>query len=408
MRIIVHSITPAQPSNANRDDLGMCKTCVLGGTVRVRYSPQSRGAAMRPLLAKRIADRRGESTRTTRLGDMVIEELRVLDPSLTDADAEKLADRAFTALTKSQARSDAEAKVATAETKLQKALAELAAAEESESTDDKALKDKRKAVERAESEVTKSTEAANKSGALWLVSPGQVNALAQYLLDTADAAPGKDFKSRCLDALNSSPSLDSAAFGRMVAASNELNIDAAVQLAHSVSVNEFTGDTDFFTAIDERKGVAAVMDYNYLSSPIMYSYAAVDVDLLASNLGVSVDSPWFKESLSILVELLATAMPRGRETKAGSISRPSGVYLTAGDGGGILTAGFLRTLDDDAEAFAKLLDTGRRYAAGYGDTFAAQSLWTIHDDVVDEGFSGVAHGSLSEAVEAVVSAAVGE
>ena len=110
--------------------------------MRVRYSPQSRGAAMRPLLAKRIADRRGESTRTTRLGDMVIEELRVLDPSLTDADAEKLADRAFTALTKSQARSDAEAKVATAETKLQKALAELAAAEESESTDDKALKDK--------------------------------------------------------------------------------------------------------------------------------------------------------------------------------------------------------------------------------------------------------------------------
>lgn len=423
--IFIHSITPAQPSNANRDDLGQCKTSTFGGKVRARYSPQSRVAAMRPKLGEELKAR-GKGTRTTDLKGELTSAIIALDPSVTAADAEALAADVIAGLTGSKAKDTAMSKLETAKGALEKANADLIAATEAmegNEGDDKsrksALDKAKRAVTTASKKLEEAEAGAEKDGALWFVSEAQVHEVANASLK-ADRnelkKAGESGKKLSADsqeyalivsALTAGNSLDIAAFGRMYAALPSSNVDAAVQVAHSLGVNEFVPDTDFFTAFDERKGMAAMMDYNYLSSPIMYSYSAIDVKSLAENFGTEVTDPDFAEALTVLVKLLATTMPEGRETKAGAVSKPSTVYMTAGDGGGILSAAFVRTVEDDATAMQRLVRTADGYAKGYGHLNVAEALWTLHEDEVPSSHSGAKMESVDAVVSAVVAAATG-
>lgn len=423
--IFIHSITPAQPSNANRDDLGQCKTSTFGGKVRARYSPQSRVAAIRPKLGKELKAR-GKGTRTTDLKGELTAAIVAAEPSLTVADAETLAADVVAGLTGSKAKNSAVSKLEKAKTEWEKANADLAAATEamevSDGADDKcktALDKAERAVTTATSRLEDAEAGAEKDGALWFVSDAQVRAVATAALSADRDAlkkigvSGKKFDAKSKEyalivgALTAGNSLDIAAFGRMYAALPSSNVDAAVQVAHSLGVNEFVPDTDFFTAFDERKGIAAMMDYNYLSSPIMYSYSAIDVKSLAENFGTEVTDPDFVEALTVLVKLLATTMPEGRETKAGTVSKPSTVYMTAGDGGGILSAAFIRTVEDDATAMQRLVRTAEGYAKGYGHLNAAEALWTLREDEVPSSHSAATVESVDAVVAAVVAAATG-
>ncbi|NED90610.1 type I-E CRISPR-associated protein Cas7/Cse4/CasC, partial [Streptomyces sp. SID11233] len=46
-------------------------------------------------------------------------------------------------------------------------------------------------------------------------------------------------------------SVDVALFGRMVADSTDLNVDAAAQVAHALSVHAVESESDYFTAVDD-------------------------------------------------------------------------------------------------------------------------------------------------------------
>ena len=46
-------------------------------------------------------------------------------------------------------------------------------------------------------------------------------------------------------------SIDIALFGRMVASSKNLNVEASCQVAHAISTHEVNSEVDYFTAVDE-------------------------------------------------------------------------------------------------------------------------------------------------------------
>lgn len=411
MKIAIHSIVPAQPSNPNRDDIGQCKTVTFGGVQRVRYSPQSRTAAIRPLLAEMIANGRGKSYRTTQLSLLVSEALDRIAPGLDDAGKRSRLD-ALAVLTASKARDKAETEVDKATARLAQARHNLDQAATAGKSEEE-IRKLSEALKRAEDTLQQKRDAAKKDGALWLVSDAQVEAMAQVLADAdADALSRVSEKKNTLresmlEALNSSPSLDAAAFGRMFASLKESDIDAATQVCHAMGVNEFTPDVDFFTAFDDVEQQVRMMDYNYLSAPIMYAHSAVDVSLLARNMRMDPASDEFAAGIRTLVRLLALTMPRGRETKAGTVSVPTSVHLTAGKTAGTLAAAFLRPTDDDADALFKLLKFSGKLTSGLGLEFAAATLWTVHGEELPQQWSGNLRDTLDDAIDEVVAAALG-
>lgn len=84
----------------------------------------------------------------------------------------------------------------------------------------------------------------NKTGALFFISAVQANNLAQLVISGEKDA--KLYK----QALKETPSVDIALFGRMVADDADLNVDAASQVAHSISTHAVQNEYDYFTAVD--------------------------------------------------------------------------------------------------------------------------------------------------------------
>lgn len=85
----------------------------------------------------------------------------------------------------------------------------------------------------------------------------------------------------------------------MVADSADINVDAAAQVAHAISVHRVENESDYYTAVDDRKsrregdleesgeedrgaGMIGTVEFN---SATLYRFAALDADALARNLG---------------------------------------------------------------------------------------------------------------------------
>src|SRR5690606_3506822 len=85
------------------------------------------------------------------------------------------------------------------------------------------------------------------------------------------------------------PSVAIALFGRMVADVADINVDAAVQVAHALSVHRVDNESDYYTAVDDENtddetgaGMIGTVDFN---SATLYRYAALGVHQLAATLG---------------------------------------------------------------------------------------------------------------------------
>ena len=82
--------------------------------------------------------------------------------------------------------------------------------------------------------------------------------------------------------------LDAALFGRMIAADPSARIDAAIHVAHAMSVHSEESETDYFTAVDDlvtgESGTgSALLSESELTSALYYSYIVIDIPLLVSN-----------------------------------------------------------------------------------------------------------------------------
>jgi CRISPR system Cascade subunit CasC len=94
-----------------------------------------------------------------------------------------------------------------------------------------------------------------------------------------------------LRALKNGAGLEAALFGRMVTSDPAANTDAAIHVAHAITVHEIERELDFMTAVDDLKGPesgddagAAGMFDMELASGLYYGYVVVDVPLLIKNL----------------------------------------------------------------------------------------------------------------------------
>lgn len=261
----IHVLQTVPSSNLNRDDSGSPKTALYGGVTRSRVSSQSWKRAMRQMFREDLPDN-GAGIRTKEVSGMIAQALMAHDTTL-DEDAA-----------------------------LEKADAILGGV---------GIKVKD-----------------HKTGALLLISRGQVAKLAEYALshETLDKKALKPI-------FKGEQSLDLALFGRMVADNPELNVEATAQVAHAVSTHAVVPEFDYFTAMDDLKpddtaGAAMLGTIEY-NSATLYRYTNVNLRELIEDLGVEGALAGVAEYIKAFI----LAMPTGKQNTFANKTVPSYVML---------------------------------------------------------------------------------
>jgi CRISPR system Cascade subunit CasC len=261
------------PSNLNRDDQGSPKTAYYGGVQRARVSSQ---AWKRPVRVQ---------FRETATADILgVRTKRVL---------EVLRDRI-------SARSDAQQEEAT---ELAKAVLGTVGIK---LTTPRAPKGEEPGPDEA--------------GYLVFLGNRQFDRLADVAIEARgeDAAATIAARKKDLKAIaKQDDSIDVALFGRMVADDTDLNVDAAAQVAHAISVHEVVPEADYFTAVDDAKESSAEEDSGAamigtveFNSSTLYRYATVNLSHLQKNLG---DAEASRIAVEAFTRGFVTTIPSGKQ-----------------------------------------------------------------------------------------------
>ncbi|MDI1461083.1 type I-E CRISPR-associated protein Cas7/Cse4/CasC [Catellatospora sp. KI3] len=304
--IDVHILQTVPPSNLNRDDTGSPKTAVYGGVRRARVSSQAWKRAMR-LAFVDLLDSTQLGERTKRVGEALATRIQALDPGLDDEQASALATEAFTASGLAKA-------------------------------------DKKKGE-------AKDVE----SGYLLFLSRRQLDNIAAAALEGSRGGTPLD-KARFKALADAEHSVDIAMFGRMVADMSDINVDAACQVSHAISVHPVDNEYDYFTAVDDRKadaaetgaGMIGTIEFN---SSTLYRYATLDVDLLHETLG---DAAVTRAAVEAFLAAFVRSMPTGKQNTFAHRTLPDAVVVRVRDTQPINLVGAFETPVRETEAAGRI------------------------------------------------------
>ena len=276
----LHILTHYPPSNLNRDDLNRPKTAFMGGEQRLRVSSQSLKRAWRTSELFQEALKGHIGTRTKEMGRRVFE--RLVEGGVKEKQATEWARQ------------------------IAGVFGKIKGPKDPHPLD----------IEQLAHFTPQEQEAVFK--------------LADRL-----AAEGRSPSQDELQLLRRNDrAVDIALFGRMLAAAPRYNSEAAVQVAHAVTVNRVVLEEDFFTAVDdlnpgEEDVGAGHMGELEFGSGTFYLYICCDCRLLSDNLGG--DRDLAGRSLGALVEAAATVGPTGKQNSFASRAYASYIMAERGE-----------------------------------------------------------------------------
>lgn len=335
----INILQTVPPSNLNRDDTGSPKSAVYGGVRRARVSSQAWKRATR-LAFEGLLDADQLGTRTKRVVELLGERIVAQDPSIPSERAHELAELAFGA-----------------------AGIKLTAPRKS----------------------TSENPLPNESGYLLFLSALQLDNAARLCV----AANGADDAKAALKAadvkhaLDSTHSVDLALFGRMVADASDLNVDAACQVAHAISVHPAETEFDYFTAVDDHKaaddaedagaGMIGTVEFN---SSTLYRYATVDVDRLGENLG---NADATRRAVEAFAKAFVTSMPSGKQNTFANRTLPDAVVFSIRDTQSVNLIGAFEEAVNEQPRLRIASDKLQAHAHGIDETFGTTPVksWVV-------------------------------
>ena len=298
----LHLLTNYPPANLNRDDTGRPKTALMGDAQRLRVSSQCSKRAWRTSDAFTSALMQGQLTPAT---PVVVQWDEVPHPHLGTRTKE-VGVQVHKALTARGVKDkDAKAWAASIAQQFGK------------------LQKEKKDAPLNELRIEQ----------LCHLSPEEraaVDALVQASAERQSAPTDDEL------ALLRAPqaAVDIAMFGRMLANSPAYNVEAAVQVAHAVTVHKAAVEDDWFSAVDdlntglEEKGAGHIGERGF-GAGLFYQYVCVDRKLLGTNLGG--DTALFKRALGALLHAMTKVAPTGMQNSHGSRAYASYVLAEKGD-----------------------------------------------------------------------------
>lgn len=340
----IHILQTMPPSNLNRDDTGSPKKAVYGGVTRARVSSQAWKRPTR-LKFRELIDPNQLGIRTKRVVEVLTDRILRLDATIDPETAQKAA-----------------------QSVLQDAGGiKLAKPRSAKKTDDADGPD---------------ANEPDQSTYLLFLGSHQYDDLAAIGKEAIAAGSIKDFlknkdvKKRVKGILQNDRAIDVALFGRMVADDTDLNVDAAAQVAHAISVQRVDFDSDYFTAVDDVKqdsdeegdaGAAMIGDVEF-NSATFYRYANVDVDRLLDTLG---DANATVQAVAAFVDAFSTTVPNGKINTFAHNTLPDLVVVNLRDTQAVnLVGAFERPIAGEivANATKALVEREQEIDASYGTT----------------------------------------
>lgn len=320
----IHILQNHSPANMNRDDMGAPKSCIFGGTQRLRISSQCLKRAARTSEAFREAlldEKLAERTRAFK--PWILERLEarkemINSLQLEATDIGPLAD-AISAYIKGKQESSGSS-----------------AGEDDGGTDSDA----------DDASSSGGDVADLRKQPLVFLGEHELDALVDSVLSKANAdelrkSLRKKKKGSAAPALPddlvkllkpiSLPCAPVALFGRMTTSNAFQAADAAVCVAHAISTHRATLEVDYWTAMGDRKEEAradAGSDHigeRQFASATFYKYASVDLDQLVSNLGGSRELA--EKALRAFLKGLVMSYPGGMQTSMGHHNPPSAILV---------------------------------------------------------------------------------
>lgn len=279
----LHLLVSYPPSNLNRDDTGRPKTAVVGDANRLRISSQSLKRAWRTSDEFESAMSGHVGIRTKEMGVNVYEAFKAKG------------------IVEEQARE----------------WAKLIAGQFGKLKSDK----------KAENNQDLCIEQ------LAHFSPEEKQAIDDLVVKVASAgnAPSdEDLELLC----KPKSAVDIAMFGRMLAAKPVFNMEAAVQVAHAITIHKVAVEDDYFTAVDdlnngeEDSGSAHIGEAGF-GAGVFYLYICINRELLKKNLGD--DESLTQQSLAALLNAVSKVSPTGKQNSFASRAYAAYALAEKGD-----------------------------------------------------------------------------
>ena len=328
--IQLHMLVSYPPSNMNRDDLGRPKTALMGGTQRLRISSQSLKRSWRTsdIFTEELREHLGIRTRA--MGMKVKEALISGVPLNNLLYGKRTGDPGTpTGITDENAHAWAFTIASVFVDKHPKKIAKTSHAGDPGEPEGMAdIREKKTNVDKRSLQGEQLVFYSNEEIAA-------IHNLVTTLIK-ANRGPKAGELSTLLN--NDRSSVDVAMFGRMLANAPRYNVEAAVQVAHAVTVHEVVVEDDFFTAVDDLNrddadagaghiGVAA------FASGLFYEYVCINRTLLEENLGSNRNNDSRQlaaAAIRALIESAATVSPGGRQNSFASRAYASYILVEKG------------------------------------------------------------------------------
>lgn len=316
--IQIHTLTSYPATLLNRDDVGFAKRLPFGGATRTRISSQCLKRHWRTSDSEdRLSTLRvGDGTVPMSIRSRFTFQKEVADRLVKDGVDAALARAVTEALMVEVLGESAKAKKAKEDAK-----------EPAEGTQGKAAK--------APKAKPADSEAALQTGQITVLGRPEMRWMYEVASAAAREAGSPDKSKEALKAaltkerrenlraMKLAAGLDAALFGRMVTSDILARGDAAVHVAHALTVHAEAAESDYFSAVDDlladrdEGGLGSGhIGSSELTSGLFYGYVVVDVPLLVSNLEGCPRDEWEGQDRTLagavverLIRLVATVSP---------------------------------------------------------------------------------------------------
>jgi len=295
MLICIHMLKNFAPTNLNRDDSNTPKTCVFGGVQRGRISSQCLKRSWRT--SSVFEEEVGGNLlgkRTRKLPELVADYLR---ENKINEDFIKSASRKLTGFGNKE---------------------------------------------------RKENKDGDFTAQMILYSPSDIAAIGEMLIELIhkcsdikefEKLTAKELQASLKESSSRPITLDIALLGRMVTSDAFADVEASMQVAHAISTNKITMETDFFVAMDDLisgsgnddlgAGMMGDIDYN---SNCYYIYASLDLEELRANLKNTPDSEKIvRAAIPALLNAMAFSNPSGKQNSFAGHSLPCAVCVECKD-----------------------------------------------------------------------------
>lgn len=275
----LHLLTNYPPSNLNRDDTGRPKTALVGDATRLRISSQSQKRAWRTSDVFEVSLAGQLGTRTKVMGKEIFKAFK-------DARVSEKAARDWA-----------------------KAIAACFGK----------LKSEKKTDNDEDLEIEQLAHYSPEEQAA-------IDGLVKTCAERESAPTENELK------LLRTPktAVDIAMFGRMLADAPAFNMEAAVQVAHAITVHKSAVEDDYFSAVDDlnSKGAGHIGERGY-GAGLFYLYLCINRELLKENLGG--DETLTGKALKALIHAVTKVSPTGMQNSHASRAYASYVLAEKGD-----------------------------------------------------------------------------